>query len=505
MVSDQIKGNITRKAGRSLTSLSLFIALVFFSTSCNQFLDEVPDNRVNLDNLEKAAQLLTNAYSVASYNFTDWMSDNAQYIRGVSLRTIHEQAFKWEDILNDPDEFDTPILFWNETYNAIAHANEVLAVLNDLPTTTDEELKRRDAVEAEALLTRAYGHFMLVNIFAKHYDEETAATDLGVPYVTTPETVFIKQYERNTVQQVYDKVEADMLRGIELLDDSFYANSGKYHFTKNAALAFASRFYLFKWDFRECINYSDELLGDNPESFVRDLTSEEFLNASSSVDAYPQLYSSPEQASNLMLMRKISIYHYTSYGHGPDNQFYPDLFDTSPFQFSTDYRENPAFVKGENGLFPARYQSLFQRSSLNSNVGTPYHIYIPFRGEEVLLNRIEANIYRNRISSALADLQVLTDKRFDDDAQISMPLLRAFFGNPNVSDQAILLEYTLLERRKEFLCQGMRWFDLKRYQLPVTHIDIDGTEMELDADDLRKVIQIPITAVEVGGLEPNPR
>ncbi len=495
------------KINKRFIRSGLVLFTLFAVTSCDKFLDEVPDNRVALDDLDKASQLLTNAYSIAAYQFTDWMTDNVSYTRGVTLRTIHNQAYMWEDMLDDPNEADTPILFWNETYNAIAHANEVLAVLDELPAETEEDINKKRAVESEALLTRAYGHFMLVNLFARHYDPETAANDPGVPYVETPETVFIKQYSRNTVQEVYDKVEADMLRGIELLDDSFFQNSGKYHFNRNAALAFASRYYLFKGDFRECIEYCDEMLGDNPSIFIRDLNSDEFQSAASSIEGYPQLYSSPDLPSNLLLMRKISLYQRTDFAHGPTRELYNDLFDFHPFQFASDSRENPAYVKGQDGLFPARYQSLFERSSLNSNVGLPYNISIPFRGEEVILNRAEANVYRNRVNSAIADLQLLTDKRFDgEDIQLSIGLLRNFYqANFNVSDQAVVLEYIILERQKEFLVQGMRWFDIKRYNMEVDHILLDGSIITLEDEDLRKVLQIPITAQEVGGLEPNPR
>ena len=70
-------------------------------------------------------------------------------------------------------------------------------------------------------------------------------------------------------------------------------------------------------------------------------------------------------------------------------------------------------------------------------------------------------------------------------------------------DNDIVLD--LLEKRKEFLVQGMRWFDLKRYQVPVFHDLATGEQITLEGDDLRKVFQIPTSAIEVGGLEPNPR
>ncbi len=497
----------TNFAGK-IPGLILAMGLLLIS-GCNNFLDVVPDNRVALNNLEKAAQLLTNAYSDASYAFTDWMTDNVAYTRGVNLRTNHQESYAWEDETTDATEPDTPTFFWNATYNAIAHANEVLAILDALEAKNEEDEARKRAVESEALLTRAYGHFMLVNLFARHYDAQRAGTDLGVPYVDTPETVFIKTYKRNTVQEVYDRVETDMLRGLELVDDSFFANSGKYHFNRNAALAFASRFYLFKGDFQKCIEYSNDLLGNDPSVFVRDLTSDEFLNASSSIDGYAQLYSSPDLPGNLLLMRKVSLVQRTDFGHGPTTTLFNDLFGLNPFQGTVDERENPALVKGENGVFPIRYQSLFQRSSLNSNVGTPYHIHLAFRGEEVLFNRMEALIELNRLDDAINDLQVLVDNRYSGQpVTVSIELLREAFGvagDPFISDKFILDIYVQIERRKEFIVQGLRWFDIKRFELEVDHNLADGSTITLDKKDLRKVLQIPASAIEVGGLQPNPR
>ena len=474
---------------------SLIVALVFTTMSCNDFLNEAPDNRVKLDNLEKAAQLLTNGYSIASPAFTEWMTDNVAYTRNVTLRQVHERAYAWEDFTDDPNEQDSPSFFWYETYNAIAHANEVLAILSSLPVKTETEQKRKNAIESEARLIRAYGHFMLVNLFGKHYNENTAESDRGVPYVETPETVFIKTYSRNTVKEVYNKVEEDMLRGLELLDDSFFLNSGKYHFNRNAALAFASRFYLFKKDYDKCIDYSTQMLGGDPGSFVRDLTSLEFQTASSSIQGYPQFYSSPTQRSNLLLMRKISLVQRLDFAHGPTDDVYDAVFGPSAFG-GTDERENPSFVKGENGVFPVRYESLFERSSINSNVGNPYHIGIMFRGEEVLLNRAEALAERNRLTEAIADLEALAVRRYSGNISAI---------NPSAS-KSFVLQVVRDERRREFIVQGLRWFDIKRFSLVVNHVMQDGvTVEELKANDLRKVLQIPQSAIDVGGLKPNPR
>ena len=178
---------------KSYISLLLILAVSVISVSCSEFLDEVPDNRVALDDLEKASQLLTNGYSVASPAFTDWMTDDVSWTIGTNIRASHEQLYNWEDVNTGPTEQDTPDYYWYQTYNSIAHANEVLAVLDDLPADSEEDIRRKRAIRSEALLIRAYGHFMLVNLFAPHYTIDNSAP--GIPYITEPETTFLAQYE----------------------------------------------------------------------------------------------------------------------------------------------------------------------------------------------------------------------------------------------------------------------------------------------------------------------
>ncbi|CAE7842843.1 susC [Symbiodinium microadriaticum] len=336
----------------------LVVVMAMTITACDSFLDEVPDNRVDLNNLDKAAQVLTNAYAVASTGFTDWMTDDVDVTTGTTKRPEHD-VFFWEDIEQGPSYQDTPEFFWYETYNAIAHANEVLNVLDELPAETTEELRKKDAIEAEARLARAYGHFMLVSLFGKPFNLQTSGSDPGVPYITEPEVNFIQLYERNSVRNVYERIEEDLLIGLEKVDDTFYANSGKYHFNRNAALAFASRYYLFRGDFLRCIEYSTRLLGNDPGSFVRDMTSETYQAAKSSTSGYPALFTSVEEPANLMLIRKISLIQIPNLGcyekeelNVPVND--PELNQSELDIYIQDFAEIVAFY-----LFDSDFQEKF--------------------------------------------------------------------------------------------------------------------------------------------------
>ena len=180
--------------------LSLLV-LIGITTSCDDFLSEVPDNRTQLDTPEKISEILVNAYPDASYmDFAETMSDNAfdsENLTGTT--TKNSQNYNWEEL--DDVQRDTPSFYWDACYTAIAHANQALEAIEKLGNPANLKAQR-----GEALMARAYSHFMLVSVFSQRYNPATAKTDLGIPYILEPETVLLKKYTRNTVEEVYTLV-----------------------------------------------------------------------------------------------------------------------------------------------------------------------------------------------------------------------------------------------------------------------------------------------------------
>ena len=61
---------------------------------------------------------------------------------------------------------------------------------------------------------------MLVNIWAEPYGG--SSTNPGIPYITKPEKNALVDYDRGTVNEVYDKIEKDLKLGITLVSDNYY-------------------------------------------------------------------------------------------------------------------------------------------------------------------------------------------------------------------------------------------------------------------------------------------
>ncbi|GGX14720.1 RagB/SusD family nutrient uptake outer membrane protein [Aquimarina muelleri] len=498
-----------------LKSYILLLVVVILSASCEKYLDESPDDRLVLNTVEKAAKVVADGYVDASYVFTDIYTDlvgplGAPDANGVvqdsggnSINLQDNQTYTWGDVTAIFQE--TPTFYWDNAYEAIAHTNEVLAIIDNL----EGDQKRKNAVKGEALLSRAYHHFMLVNLFGLHYDAN-ASSNLGVPYILEPETEFLPNYKRNTVAEVYDLVEKDLLEGLALINDDFFTGTKKYHFTKKAAQAFASRFYLWKGDYVNCIAYSNLFLDGTPEIFLKDFTS----LAGSGYNSAAERYSDPSHPSNVLVIQQFSSYTRRNRGYGLNaiqvNEMYRNLFNVAD-----NRTEIGGWRAGTEANFHAKLREYFFRENLSSNSGQPYYIAQVLKGEEVLLNRAEAYLFSNRQSDALADINILANKRYNGTTYNSVTDIATYYNpvttsgiSKNLSgDDKAILELILDERKKEFWDHGLRWFDIKRHSISITHtlpVTQGGETFTLAKDDLRKAIQIPNDALSFG-LTPNPR
>ena len=213
-----------------------YIAYILFAgalaagfSSCNDFLDENPDNRTTVDSEEKAIDMLVSAYASNQPWFVlELASDNVDDHGGTygDWSRFYEESFSW----NPPVESNNESLIrtWSSQYLAIANANQVLDALGKMEMT--DKLR---AAKGEALICRAYAHFVLVNIFCQQYDPNYP-DDMGIPYMEKAETELDPKYERGTVAEVYAKIEKDIEEGLPLIDDAIYSVP-KYHFNRKEA------------------------------------------------------------------------------------------------------------------------------------------------------------------------------------------------------------------------------------------------------------------------------
>lgn len=512
--------------------------------SCDKFLDVVPDNRADVDTVEKIQALLGSAYLTVDYaTVTEFSSDNVCCAAEDNPNTDRflDQVYAWEDI-TETNNSDLESL-WQSCYSAISASNAALKAIEKLGGAVNHKLS---AAKGEALICRAYAHFILVNVFGLHYNSKTSASDLGVVYMTESEHTLRPEYKRNSVAEVYARIDQDLQDGLPLISDEFY-KVPKYHFTEKAAYAFASRFYLYYEDWQKCIEYADLVLGKNPKSMLRDYKA--LSEMTQDYSAITNEYVKADHTCNLMMG--------TSYA-GLGLAF-------GPYRYWTKYTQTAAIIDMEsagavqpwgrgtyfspvhrvdathlNRAFFMRLPYMFEYTDAVAGIGY-YRCPIPlFTTDETLLNRAEAYILMKEYDKAAADMNLWIENMYrpgttepidekvckafydrisySNDEDSKTPLVQtvkkhlnpAFLIDEKGSEQESMLQAVLMMKRIDSDQLGLRWFDIKRYGIEIARLTMGVTGMpseitdRLRKDDPRRALQIPLK-VQSAGIEPNPR
>lgn len=477
-----------------------FLSFTVLATSgCDDYLEQPVDQRTQLDSVEKVSELLVSAYPKADYaTFTEAMSDLAmdKGTGPVIQEEENRNPYLFQEVTLKSE--GTPTYYWNACYAAIAAANHALEAIDKASNP-----QAYQAQKGEALVARAYAHFMLVSLFSKVYDPATAETDPGIPYVTAPEKVVMGRYDRKTVAYVYEQIEKDLTEGLPLINNNAY-RVAKYHFNTAAVHAFATRFYLFKRDYQKVIAHASQVFpGGNIKPNLRPW-----------VDVYVKLtaneglavYTKATESANLLLVEAPSTWarSLARYRFGLATPIINYLFRGA--NVTGGRWVFPLYTQGEDNWLVLKFREHFVRASDNANFGEAYTIFPLFTAEEVLFNRAEAQLALGNNEAARADLNLYASVRIDNynaaTHAITDAKLRNFYNTSNVSQG--LLRALLDFKAAEFVQEGMRWFDILRHKLPVYHPTVSGEVITVLADDPRRVLQIPQDAIQAG-IAANPR
>lgn len=474
------------------------------------------------------------------------------YYNYSSYDRFDDQLFKFEPAsMATYSDYDSPGSLWRGYYNSIASANYALQSLDKLKEQNrGEETGKAKALRAEALLIRAYNHFCLVNVFSQAWkDAERSKKDIGVPYVKEPETVSLKEYDRGTVADVYTKIGKDLEEALPMVNDA-YTVAVKYHFNINAARAFAARYYLYTRQWEKVVQYADLVLGTDSASTVNMMMDYSKFGAAASSSDYGHVWQDPKLNNNLMLgvtnsllNRRVFGYRYSLAGEKCAQVM---MINTINPLWSGYIATPIAIVSGmlfsnsskDYGFYNSKIAEQFEYTNKIAGIGFPHIIHRMFTSNELLLNRAEAKIMLSDYSGAASDLQLywngscdrfsekdkktysknikkLTQAVFDDyyaSSKTAKGVVKANcfdnwdFVTSNVSPEYVIPKQAVKYmnclndfRRFETCFEGLRFFDIKRWGFIYKHsFGSDAVEYILDADDVRRAIEIPWESLSAG-------
>lgn len=513
--------------------LLIIFVLTIGLVSCDEYLDKLPDNRTELTTPESITKILVSAYPDASNaKMSELSSDNTAENGGsYSYFNLCERDFYfWDDTFEEGQ--DTPHALWTACYQAIASANQALHAIEKMGSPSTLNVQR-----GEALVCRAYAHFLMAITFCNAYDQKQAENVLGIPYMKELGTTVDAHYERGTLAETYKQIESDLTTGLPLIQDDHYSVA-KYHFNRKAAYAFAARFYLYyvqsdKSNYEKVIEYATKVLGSNPSEFLRDW--KELGSLSPNGEVQPNAYVKAENHANLLISKTTSWWAFVGdpgystcmlYSHNAMLAA-EDCESTGPWGAYTTFYQQP-FTGNGSTKYGFRRMITYQQI-MNSNGSFLGHMLTPvFTTDETLLCRAEAYTMLKRYDEALEDMQAWQKAYTFSKKELTVESINSFYQNldywsvdkmtvkkklhPSFTVEAGVQEnmiHCILHMRRILtLGTGLRWQDVKRYGITIHRLYCYGKTVtvtdEMEADDMRRAIQIPESVI-AAGMEENPR
>jgi hypothetical protein len=434
-----------------LNYTAALLLFLFSLSSCEKTIDLQPISTVDGDlafnKIEDYEAALTGAYSTllsvnvfgsnngsnAFATLSDMMTDDL-FESGESLGNFQNFS-RWSYTADD----DNIRASWLSAYRVIQQCNITLRNIDKLAADNRGAVNR---IKSQALALRAFMHFNILRFWGE--DNLRNATAKGMPYVS----VFDIELKpaRLTVKESYDAILRDLQEAKERMQDmdraiqsaTSTASTARGYIDETGINGILARLYHYAGENDSAIKYATLVIDARP------------LAARAT---FPAIW---QDASTAEVVWSVKFTPLNS-GVG-DNIYYPVGNRAS-------YRPTSSLVSLYDQANDVRYSSYFgqrprggvQRLVLikylakQSQLARPDGItdFKVIRTGEMYLIRAEAYARNSMETEALVDLNTLRAARING------------FIPGTETGNALLLAISN-ERRKELVCEGQRWFDLKR-------------------------------------------
>lgn len=437
---------------KALIGATLIIGL---SSCVNNWLDVEPGDQVEADEAVTTSADLSSVragmYQIikGTSDFKDYYAARMFYygeVRGEDMQT--EKSGSRSQLCYDMtySTADNAPSIWQTPYIVIGRANRIIEAAESGKLTDKEEAADIIAqYAAEAKVARAMAHFDLVRVYGKTYTAPDAPNSLGIPVVTTVLGSDSKLI-RNTVSEVYTQVIKDLNEAIN--SKALSESSTPGYINLWAAKALLSRVYLTQGDNQKSLDVAEDIIKNSPYKLWKN---EEYVGAwskISGVHSNEMLFEIAITGSTDWTDREGIAYLYNEDG-------YADIIATK--KFLDLLNEDPDDVRLGVFLAPTTkdFKKLYGTNTVFLNK-YPADGLSDLRYNNVPLVRL-SEVYLNAAEAA-AKLGNQNDKAVE---YLDAILKRA---NPNktVKGTTVTVDRVLLERRKELIGEGHRFFDAMR-------------------------------------------
>lgn len=261
-----------------ICSSFLFVA-PFSLTSCDSWLDVVPDDRISetvvFEEQKGYQKLLNGLYSgmtsttLYGRNLSVGAVDvMAQYYNTSSMSSVYYDLAKYGYSTSASKSLMSGI--WGNAYSLISNANTLIGAIDNPDCPLIDRQKKR--MKGEALTVRAFIHFDLLRLFGP---VPTQLSERAIPYQTSGELT-VQPIETGT--QILAKIKADLTEAIGLLKESepllmpdkyesSDVDSRPFRMNYYAAKAVLARVYLWEGNKEDAYDTAVEVINEGSAEF----------------------------------------------------------------------------------------------------------------------------------------------------------------------------------------------------------------------------------------------
>ena len=339
-------------------------------------------------------------------------------------------------------------------YRVIGNANKIIINIDDAegPVTEKEDIK------GQALVYRAFSHFILVQCFGERYRPGGNNTQLGVIIKTNNS---LENLPRSTVEEVYAQVNADLDEAITLLDHAKIKRTNKSHINVHVARGIKARVMLAQGKWQEAAAFADQVITQSGAALQADTytTTNQRMSNMNNTEWLWGKYAIQDQAGTLRDWHSFISNMNVSYNRNTPRVIYNKLYDKIS---NTDVRKKIWFPRAQDAATLPR-PIIPSAGNIRNYMSNKWLLTVDtdkcadlayMRLPEMILIKAEALARMGRFADAAAALYTLAKHR--DSAYT----LSDKTGND-------LIEEIMTQRRIELWAEGFRWFDLKRLNLPL--------------------------------------
>ena len=312
---------------------------------------------------------------------------------------------------------------WVSSYRNIYAVNNIIEGVARSGAYLDEST--RNTLTGEALTVRALLHLYLTGLYGE------------VPYVETTAYAVNQNISKNTLPEIYLKLQNDLLQAENLLSET-YATTERTRINKSAARLLLARVFIYHQEWEKARQYANLVIANPTYSLETSLGNVFLKEAKSTIWQFAPVVTGANtlEGQTFIIRDTPPPYAFLS----------PELLSS----FETGDLRRSEWITSIAGGSATYYYPFKYRQYAKTSVSLEYSVIL--RVEEAYLIAAEAE---NRLGNTAAALQNLSSIRG-----------RAGLITPAAATQSVIQNLIIQEKRHEFFIEaGHRFLDLKRWNL----------------------------------------